>query len=66
MADNGAVKVAINNLSFYYGDHQALKNISLRLYANAFATIVSNLESPNSMFFPRCSRNARRPRSDST
>jgi len=32
MAENGAVKVSIKNLSFYYGDHQALHNISLSLH----------------------------------
>ena len=40
MAENGAVKVAINNLSFYYGDHQALKNITLPLYAGKVTAFI--------------------------
>jgi phosphate transport system ATP-binding protein len=32
MSANGAVKVSINDLSFFYGDLKALKNISLPLY----------------------------------
>src|ERR671922_312527 len=33
-------KVAINNLSFYYGDHQALKSISLSLYENKVTAFI--------------------------
>jgi phosphate transport system ATP-binding protein len=40
MANNGAVKVAINNLSFFYGDTRALKNISLPLYANKVTAFI--------------------------
>ncbi len=37
---NGEVKVAINKLSFYYGPHQALKNISLPLYRNKVTAFI--------------------------
>jgi phosphate transport system ATP-binding protein len=40
MANNGAVKVAINNLSFFYGATRALKNISLPLYANEVTAFI--------------------------
>jgi phosphate transport system ATP-binding protein len=40
MAENGAVKVAINDLSFFYGDTKALKNISLPLYANKVTAFI--------------------------
>jgi phosphate transport system ATP-binding protein len=40
MTDNGAIKVAINDLSFYYGNTQALKNISLPLYANKVTAFI--------------------------
>ena len=45
MADNGstngaAVKVAINDLSFFYGDTKALKNISLPLYSNKVTAFI--------------------------
>ena len=40
MADNGAVKVAINDLSFFYGTTQALKNISLPLYPNKVTAFI--------------------------
>ena len=38
--DNGAVKVAINGLSFYYGDFQALNNITLPLYRNKVTAFI--------------------------
>src|SRR5262252_3721272 len=40
MAQNGAVKVAIKNLSFFYGDMQALKNISLALFRNKVTAFI--------------------------
>jgi phosphate transport system ATP-binding protein len=40
MSQNGAVKVNINNLSFFYGDLQALKNISLPLYLNKVTAFI--------------------------
>jgi phosphate transport system ATP-binding protein len=40
MSQNGAVKVSINNLSFFYGEHQALKNISLPLYLNKVTAFI--------------------------
>ncbi len=40
MSQNGAVKVSINNLSFFYGNHQALKNISLPLYLNKVTAFI--------------------------
>ena len=40
MAQNGAVKVSIKNLSFFYGDNQALKNISLSLYRNKVTAFI--------------------------
>jgi len=40
MAENGGVKVAINDLSFYYGKFQALKNISLPLYRNKVTAFI--------------------------
>ena len=40
MSQNGAVKVSINNLSFFYGEHQALKNISLPLYVNKVTAFI--------------------------
>ncbi|HEY4264129.1 MAG TPA: phosphate ABC transporter ATP-binding protein PstB [Micropepsaceae bacterium] len=38
--DNETVKVAINDLSFFYGDTKALKNISLPLYANKVTAFI--------------------------
>ena len=40
MAENGAVKVAINDLSFYYGSFQALNNITLPLYRNKVTAFI--------------------------
>jgi phosphate transport system ATP-binding protein len=40
MSTNGAVKVSINNLSFFYGNLQALKNISLPLYVNKVTAFI--------------------------
>jgi phosphate transport system ATP-binding protein len=40
MAGNGTVKVAINDLSFFYGDARALKNISLSLYSNKVTAFI--------------------------
>ncbi|HXJ02096.1 MAG TPA: phosphate ABC transporter ATP-binding protein PstB [Micropepsaceae bacterium] len=40
MAENGAVKVAINNLSFFYGETKALKNISIPLYAHKVTAFI--------------------------
>ena len=40
MNTNGAVKVRINNLSFFYGSLQALKNISLPLYLNKVTAFI--------------------------
>ncbi len=40
MAENGAVKVAINGLSFYYGKFQALNNITLPLYRNKVTAFI--------------------------
>jgi len=40
MAENGAVKVAINDLSFYYGDLQALKHITLSLRRNKVTAFI--------------------------
>jgi phosphate transport system ATP-binding protein len=40
MAENGAVKVAINNLSFFYGHTQALRNITLPLYRNKISAFI--------------------------
>jgi len=40
MAENGAVKVAINGLSFYYGNFQALNNITLPLYRNKVTAFI--------------------------
>jgi phosphate transport system ATP-binding protein len=40
MAENGAVKVAINDLSFYYGELQALKHISLSLHKNKVTAFI--------------------------
>ncbi len=40
MAENGAVKVAINGLSFYYGTFQALNNITLPLYRNKVTAFI--------------------------
>ena len=40
MAEHGTVKVAINNLSFYYGQTQALKNITLPLYTNKVTAFI--------------------------
>jgi phosphate transport system ATP-binding protein len=40
MAEQGAVKVAIDRLSFYYGSFQALKNISLPLYRNKVTAFI--------------------------
>ena len=37
---NGSVKVAINNLSFYYGKFKALNNITLPLYANKVTAFI--------------------------
>ena len=37
---NGAVKVAIKDLSFFYGDTKALKNISLPLYSNKVTAFI--------------------------
>ena len=39
-AGNGSVKVAINNLSFYYGKFRALKNITLPLYHNKVTAFI--------------------------
>ena len=38
--ENGVVKVAINGLSFYYGDFQALNNITLPLYRNKVTAFI--------------------------
>ena len=40
MAENGTVKVAINDLSFYYGSTKALKNITLPLYRNKVTAFI--------------------------
>jgi len=40
MANNGAVKVAIKDLSFFYGDTKALKNITIPLYANKVTAFI--------------------------
>jgi phosphate transport system ATP-binding protein len=40
MAENGTVKVAINNLSFFYGATRALNNISLPLYRNKVTAFI--------------------------
>src|SRR5216683_8395347 len=40
MAENGAVKVAINGLSFYYGSFQALNAITLPLYRNKVTAFI--------------------------
>jgi len=40
MAANGALKVAINELSFYYGSFQALNNITLPLYQNKVTAFI--------------------------
>jgi phosphate transport system ATP-binding protein len=40
MAENGTVKVAINDLSFYYGDFKALKDISLPLYRHKVTAFI--------------------------
>jgi len=40
MSQNGAVKVSISNLSFFYGHLQALKNISLPLYLNKVTAFI--------------------------
>jgi phosphate transport system ATP-binding protein len=40
MAENGTVKVAINALSFYYGDFQALKEITLPLYRHKVTAFI--------------------------
>ena len=40
MPESGAVKVAINELSFYYGRFQALKKISLPLYRNKVTAFI--------------------------
>ena len=40
MAENEAVKVAINDLSFYYGATRALKNITLSLYSNKVTAFI--------------------------
>ena len=40
MNQNGAVKVHINNLSFFYGNLQALKDISLPLYLNKVTAFI--------------------------
>ena len=37
---NGSVKVAINDLSFYYGNYKALKNITLSLYRNKVTAFI--------------------------
>jgi phosphate transport system ATP-binding protein len=40
MAENGAVKVAINGLSFFYGNFQALNSITLPLYRNKVTAFI--------------------------
>ena len=40
MAELGAVKVAINNLSFFYGSFQALRDITLPLYRNKVTAFI--------------------------
>src|SRR6185436_16435158 len=40
MSQNGAVKVSINNLSFFYGNLQALKSISVPLYRNRVTAFI--------------------------
>ena len=40
MAETAAVKVAINDLSFYYGGFQALNNITLPLYRNKVTAFI--------------------------
>jgi phosphate transport system ATP-binding protein len=40
MPDNAIVKVAINDLSFFYGSTKALKNISLPLFANKVTAFI--------------------------
>ena len=37
---DGSVKVAINDLSFYYGNFKALKNITLPLYRNKVTAFI--------------------------
>jgi phosphate transport system ATP-binding protein len=37
---NGSIKVAINDLSFYYGKYKALKNITLPLYRNKVTAFI--------------------------
>ncbi len=37
---NGSVKVAIKDLSFFYGDHQALKNVTLPLHQNKVTAFI--------------------------
>jgi phosphate transport system ATP-binding protein len=38
--DNLPVRISIKGLNFYYGDHQALKNISLPLYAGKVTAFI--------------------------
>jgi phosphate transport system ATP-binding protein len=40
MGETGTVKVAINNLSFFYGDHQALKDVTLPLHRNKVTAFI--------------------------
>jgi phosphate transport system ATP-binding protein len=40
MAENGAVKVAIHGLSFFYGETQALKDITLNLLRNKVTAFI--------------------------
>jgi phosphate transport system ATP-binding protein len=40
MAGNGNIKVAIEELSFFYGNHQALKNVSLQLQKNKVTAFI--------------------------
>ena len=40
MAETGAIKVEINNLSFFYGSTQALKNVTLALHRNKVTAFI--------------------------
>src|ERR1700761_1710904 len=39
-AENGSVKVSIKDLSFFYGDNKALKNITLPLYTKKVTAFI--------------------------
>src|SRR5579885_1559690 len=40
ISGSGRVKIAINNLSFYYGATKALRNVTLPLYANKVTAFI--------------------------